>query len=184
MNIFATDINPIKAARDLCDQHVRSKMIVESAQLLQNGFPQEVLNSDECPKTQKGRPRKSGWAHHPCSKWVVASKSNFIWLLRHALEMCRERERRWPNSNPHFSETFLQWVVKNLDKATLVPNGDITPFAIAINNEKNCRKIQLFEKWDPIKKYKAYIALDKPFATWTNSKKPIWVTNFQSLHLH
>ena len=33
MNIFATDSNPIIAARNLCDKHI-NKMIVESAQML------------------------------------------------------------------------------------------------------------------------------------------------------
>jgi hypothetical protein len=78
MNIFPTDENPIIAARNLCDQHVRSKMIVESAQLLQNGFPQEILDSLDCPHTQKGRARKSHVPRQKVAKWAIETKSNFI----------------------------------------------------------------------------------------------------------
>ena len=53
MNIFATDENPIIAARNLCDKHI-NKMIVESAQMLANGFSLERLAQDDVPRNQKG----------------------------------------------------------------------------------------------------------------------------------
>jgi hypothetical protein len=60
MNIFATDSNPIIAARNLCDKHI-NKMIVESAQMLANGFSLERLAQDDVPRNQKGQPRTHGY---------------------------------------------------------------------------------------------------------------------------
>ena len=64
MNIFATDSNPIIAARNLCDKHI-NKMIVESAQMLANGFSLERLAQDDVPRNQKGEPRTHGYSKHP-----------------------------------------------------------------------------------------------------------------------
>ena len=57
MNIFCTDNDPIIAAKELCDQHVRSKMQIEGAIMLAHAFPQEVLNHEDCPRTSTGKPR-------------------------------------------------------------------------------------------------------------------------------
>ncbi len=68
MNIFVTNDDPVLAARDLCDQHVRSKMQIEGAIMLAHAFPQELLDHPSTPRTQSGKPRKSGkgYAKHQC----------------------------------------------------------------------------------------------------------------------
>ena len=79
MNIFATDSNPIIAARNLCDKHI-NKMIVESAQMLANGFSLERLAQDDVPRNQKGEPRTHGYSKHPCTIWAYETTDNMEWL--------------------------------------------------------------------------------------------------------
>ena len=174
MNIFCTDSDPIISAQDLCDQHCRSKMQIESAILLQHCFSNKILES--ATPTKKGTYRKSGkgYYNHPCSVWTRESKANFEWLVIHALEMFSERDYRWPTSSGHFTKTFIEWCKDNVDKTSYCKKTKLTPFAIAINHESACRNVLGFEKMSTQEKYQNYIKLDKPFATWTKRTKPSW----------
>lgn len=176
MNIFATNKDPIIAAQELCDQHCRSKMQIESAILLQHCYDNTTLLS--APPTKKGVPRKSGkgYFNHPCSVWVRESKENFLWLVEHALEMFNEREYRWPTSSKHFTKTFILWCKDNADKTKYCNKGatQLTPFAIAINKDSKCRLVSNFDRLSSTEQYQQYIKHDKPFATWSKRPKPSW----------
>lgn len=174
MNVFCTNNDPVISAQELCDQHCRSKMQIESAILLQHCFSNQTLLS--APLTKKGSPRKSGkgYYNHPCAVWTRESTSNFLWLCDHALEMFNERTYRWPTSNEHFTKSFIEWCKSNVDKTEHCKKSELTPFAIAINLESKCRKIAGFEQLSTIDKYKQYIRLDKAFATWTKRSTPSW----------
>jgi hypothetical protein len=168
MNIFVLDSDPIKAARMMCDKHIQSKMIVESGQMLAYCFTPEQLERPDCPKAATGLPRKQAKRHrnHPCSKWVIESKANMEWLIEHALEMCNERMWRWSDSKEHFTRQFIEWCKEN-KKDSWVPAGNLTPFAVAISESMNCRKIAGFDNLSTVEKYKLYYKHDKPFAKWT-----------------
>ena len=174
MNIFCTNTDPVISARELCDQHCRSKMQIESAILLQHCFTNQTLAS--APPTKKGTLRKSGkgYYNHPCSVWTRESKANFEWLVEHALEMFNERDYRWPTSAEHFTKTFIQWCKNNVNKADHCKGTKLTPFAIAINPESKCKTVPEFEKMSVQEKYQHYIKLDKDFATWSKRSKPSW----------
>ena len=184
MNIFVTDDDPALAARDLCDQHVRSKMQIEGAIMLAHAFPQELLDHPSTPRTQSGKPRKSGkgYAKHQCSIWARDTKANFEWLTTHTLEMFTERMYRWPNSNEHFTKTFIQWCSKNTHNI-ITTKTELTPYAVAINVDCNCRKLPGFDQLSVIEQYRAYIIHDKEFATWSNRTAPTWYNLPQSDHL-
>lgn len=174
MNIFVTDPDPIVSARELCDRHVRSKMQIESAIMLAHCFSQEVLN--EAPRTKTGKVRKSGKGYfkHQCSVWVRESRANFDWLVSHALEMFNERRFRWPDADNHFTENFILWCRENRSQ-TIVPEGDLTPFAIAIGADSACRKVtEDFDNLVATEQYRRYIKHDKTFATWTTRERPSW----------
>lgn len=175
MNIFCTDNDPILAARDLCDKHLRSKMIIESGIMLAHAFPQEVLNHPSTPRTKTGKPRKSGkgYYNHQCSVWVRESRANFMWLVEHALEMFSERMYRWPSSDEHFTKQFIKWCASNINNTTL-KGESLTPFVTAINKNCKCRAIPNFDKLSVIEQYREYIKVDKGFATWTKRSKPDW----------
>lgn len=172
MNIFILQDDPILAARDNCDTHC-NKIFLEISQMLANCFTVEELK--KAPKTQKGAVRKHSYFNHPVSKFVRASKINMEWVIEHAEEL--ERQRLLIGYNPHFSTTFLKWVKENINNSS-VPAGSLTNFAIAIPQDSNCRALPNFEEMDAISKYRAYYKFDKPFATWTNRKKPEWMVNF------
>ena len=178
MNIFVTNDDPVLAARDLCDQHVRSKMQIEGAIMLAHAFPQELLDHPSTPRTQSGKPRKSGkgYAKHQCSIWARETKSNFEWLVNHTLEMFTERMYRWPDSKEHFTKTFIEWCGKNVHNiiTTEIP---LTPYAVAIGVDCNCRKLPNFNELSVIEQYRSYIIHDKEFATWTVRQSPSWYHN-------
>ncbi len=177
MNIFCTNNDPIYAANDLCDQHVRSKMQIEGAIMLAHAFDQEILNHKDCPRTKLGKPRKSGkgYYNHQCSIWARETRDNFLWLVFHTLRMFRERDLRWPNSNPHHTKAFIEWCGANVHNTSISSDKKgKTPFAVAISDNCECRKTTNFNSLSTIEQYREYIRKDKPFATWTNRSKPDW----------
>lgn len=164
MNIFFLDSDPIVAARMLADVHCGSKskggkMIVESTQMLCNCYDDlSVL-----PKTQNGTIRKYGYTHHPCSKWVKASKENFYWLLTHVQEMIKEKKYR--GGNGHFCEHVIDWIRDN-PPSTFSSTLFTTP-ALAMPEK--------YMSEDPINSYRDYYIGDKSsIATWSVREQPYW----------
>jgi len=184
MNIFVTDIDPVISAQNLCNEHVRSKMQIESAIMLAHAFPQSLLDHVSTPRTKTGKPRKSGkgYFNHQCSIWARESKENFLWLADHALEMFNERQYRWPTSAEHFTKEFIVWCKSNVHNTT-IECICLTEFAVAINSTSNCRQVPSFDDLSVIDQYRLFVNYDKPFATWTGRDKPMWFSN-QPLHHH
>ena len=178
MNIFATNENPIVAAQELCDKHVRAKMQVEGSIMLAHAFPQDILDHPSTPKTKSGRSRRSGkgYAKHQCSIWARETTDNFMWLVEHTLEQFSERMYRWPASIEHFTKDFIVWCSNNIHNTTITETG-LTPFAIAISDDCICRKIKNFNNFSTVDRYRSYIVNDKPFARWTHRQEPAWFSN-------
>ena len=175
MNIFVTDDCPIKSAHNLCDQHVRSKMQIEGAIMLAHCFTQELLDHPSTPRTSTGRARRrgKGYFNHPCSIWCRNTVDNFTWLVDHTLEMFTERMYRWPDSNEHFTKTFIKWCKDNTHNIITTKKG-LTDYAVAIQPESKCRSVSGFDNMSIIDQYKQFIIHDKEFATWTDRKTPNW----------
>jgi len=176
MNIFVTDDDPIQAAHELCDKHVRSKMQIEGAIMLAHAFPQEVLDHPSTPRTSTGKPRRrgKGYFKHQCSIWARETKDNFMWLVDHTLEMFTERMFRWPDSNEHFTKSFIQWCKDNVHNTIMTSTG-LTEYAVAISDDCDCRKVNKnFNDLPVVEQYRQYIIHDKPFANWTVRNKPSW----------
>lgn len=170
MNIFAIDEDPTIAAQNLCDLHC-NKMLLESCQILANCFSLERLSAQDCPRNQKGQPRKHSYYNHPSCKWARETKDNMIWLIVHALEM--EAERLARGFNPHFSFSFLNWTANNVEESE-IQDGAQTDFSIAISPNMNCRKVSDFDNLHPIQKYRLYYKHDKLFAYWKRNR-PDWI---------
>ena len=115
MNIFILSESecPIESALQQCDVHIRSQA-KESAQLLSNCFSIERLSASDCPRTQKGHPRKHSYPHHPCSKWTAKTKANMDWLILHAYTQFEEFSFRYKKR--HFSQDFLDWIIDKLSE--------------------------------------------------------------------
>jgi hypothetical protein len=112
MNIFYINENPIIAARELADDHVR-KMQIESAQMC--SVAHWVTGSTA--------PYKQSHTNHPSTKWVRESIQHYRWLISHGLEICSEFEKRY--GKPHKTKDVLEWLKEN--EPNIPDNGFIDP---------------------------------------------------------
>lgn len=116
MNLFILDKDPLKAAQYYQDLHV-NKIIIEGSQLLAAAYPLERLAEPDCPRTQKGTPRKHGHYNHPMTKWARETSSNFLWTIKHIQALISERYHRF--GSRHYTEEFVQWVWRNWPELTI-----------------------------------------------------------------
>lgn len=172
MNIFCLHSDPITAATYMCDNHIKSKMIVESAQMLANCFTPEQLKFAPLAKT--GNVRSHSYFNHPSSKWVRETIDNMEWLVEHTIAMYQEKIARG-YKNPHHSMDFIEWVKINLHRSTVTKSGKRTEFSIAINEKSNCCKTEWFNDLSPVEKYRRYYRYDKPFAVYSNVCPPFFM---------
>jgi hypothetical protein len=170
MNIFVTSFNPIESAQNLCDKHL-PKLVVENFQMLTCAAIRHDAPTHLLPLTKSGNPAKGGYHRHPCSVWAGDSRANFQWLSEHAKETCKEYSFRFGKT--HFCE-------KGIDKLSsldyLIPEGELTPFAIAISQDSKCRQLPNFNILSAVEKYRAYYKFDKvSFAKWQKGRQqPEW----------
>lgn len=154
MNIFYTDKDPSKCARNLDDKRV-NKMIVESCQMLSTalvfyGVEHEFLY-------------KPCYVNHPCSKWVRESVANFAWLSEHTEALIVEFGKRF--GNYHNSEVTWRVCSNNhyhLPKGRLTPHPNCTPYKDERDTILAYRKTMI-DKWN-----------NDINPKWTNSKRPSW----------
>jgi len=81
MNIFVTDIDPVKSAQALDDKRV-IKMVLESAQMLCTAL--HLNGASHLAKYKKTH------QNHPSNVWVRETRSNYEWLLNHFKALCDE----------------------------------------------------------------------------------------------
>ena len=156
MNIFVLDKNPEKAAKMLCDKHI-NKMIIESAQML---CATHWMRNSEAPY-------KLTHKNHPCSKWVRKSYGNYNWLLKHALAIAKEYEKRYERK--HKTLEVLKWCKKNKPKLKLRKR---TKFVQAMPDK--------YKDKDPVKAYREFYLKEKlRFCTWRKTKIPKFVREYR-----
>lgn len=165
MNIFAIYECPVKCGIYATDAHV-VKMPLECGQMLANCFSQEMLERDDCPRTKKGTVRKYSHYNHPCSLWVRESRSNMRWMIQWARSLDKERMIRYNKENPHFTMEFIKWTEDNIEDS-LVPEGDLTTFAQAMDEE--------FKNNDPILAYRDFYKYEKALTHTWKRNKPEWI---------
>ena len=195
MNIFVLHWNPRKAARAHADKHV-VKMILESVQMLytthwvltypillthrspaalakaQKPLPLPPLFRMKKAPHQLKNPEVRGYrpvhVHHPCTKWVRASLSNYMWLCTLALELAKEHHRRWPASFSHSCESHALWLSQHPPP---LPDIPLTHFALAMPDE--------YKRKDPIQSYRAFYSGSKKDRgitdSYTNRHPPHWL---------
>ena len=129
MNIFVLHQDPTLASQMYCDKHV-PKMVVELLQQLGSAVVRHGATPDMMPLTKKGTPLKGGYHNHPCTRWVGDSRANYMWAIDHAQELCREYTRRFDKT--HFCEAGIRHL-RYMSKR--IPEGDLTPFALAMPDE-------------------------------------------------
>lgn len=83
--------------------------------------------------------------HHPCSKWVQASKANYVWLCDLAIALGKEHDIRWPHNQQHSCAPLAEWLRAH---PPALPNLPLTPFAVAMPDE--------YKAHDPIVSYRRF----------------------------
>ena len=99
MNIFLLHCNPRKAAEYHCDKHA-VQMILETAQLLYSAH--WMLNSP-----LPANAYKLAHKNHPCSIWVRASLTNYMWLSSLGWWLCKEYSNRYGDTKTHKTEAHI-----------------------------------------------------------------------------
>ena len=164
MNIFVTDLSPIKSAQVLPDKHI-VKMPLETCQMLSivasekwgRGFG-ELPKLDGTPyKTDKG-----AFRNHPCTIWA---QHRWSWLIRHGLALCEEYTYRY--GKIHSCEKTILHAEKIFPFQYLGSVADETwKFARAMPDQWKYDKTI-----DDITAYKRYIA-SKPWVKDNYLRKP------------
>lgn len=161
MNIFVLDNDPLISARMMDCQRV-PKMCVESAQMMACAVIEWGATPDEMPLTQKGTPYSGGYKHHPCSRWASECLENFIWLSRHALELCLEYHRRF-NKRHSCHDPIIK--MYGLGLKYIEECGEMTPFAQAMPDE--------YKDDDAVKAYREYYK-SKDNVHYRHTQAPHW----------
>ena len=170
MNIFVLDLDPAVAARMHCDKHV-PKMCVEAAQMMASALRRHGATDEQMPLTKSGTPYKGGYHHHPCTVWAGDSEANFQWLARYGYWLFTEYTKRFGKT--HACEGPIRFMGH---LSIMIPTGELTPFAIAIADHMECRKLPDFDNMSAVEKYRAYYNHDKRyFAKWEmGTPAPDW----------
>lgn len=149
------DSDPVRAARDLADQHI-TKMLLESSQLLASAHH---LSGSPMPESFP----KLTHQNHPCSKWTRASIHNYRWLARHAVAISEEFERRY--RHPHSWVNIIRWLSVN------EPSLPDMPFSEPPQAMPDACKVE----GDCVLAYRRYYKMEKSsFARWMYSPLPEW----------
>lgn len=156
MNIFVLDEDFDLNAQYHNDRHC-VKMILEYAQLLSSAL---WMNNIEAPY-------KLTHKNHPCAIWTRNSLSNYIWLSKLALSLCKEYTYRYKKI--HKTEEIIR---KLSDIRLNIIDKGLTPFALAMPDEYKIDN-------DGIKSYRNYYIYGKKhLANWKNRDIPKWYLNF------
>lgn len=119
----------------------------------------------QMPLTQAGRPLKGGYHHHPCTKWVGDTRSNFEWACEHGFALSQEYTYR--HGKRHYCHDGIVSMWKLSD---MIPDGPLTPFAQAMPEE--------YRNEDAVKAYRDYYWYDKRVkidTSWDHNRPaPLW----------
>lgn len=171
MNIFVLDNDAATSARMMCDKHV-VKMILESCQLLSTAH--HVLDGDvllvdtgkrkyKTSVCTKKNICKATMINHPCTIWTRETRSNYLWLWKHAYALCKEYTRRY--NKVHIMEHML--LNELYDPPAKISKGKLTPFAQAMPEQyKDSNAVVAYRKY--------YINEKVRFAKWKFTEEPEW----------
>jgi hypothetical protein len=152
VNIFFLSDCPEKSAKLLCNRH-KVRMPLESAGMLAFAFPE---GETPIPNLRSNRHHK-----HPASVWARQSKSNFEWLLIHALTQAEDYKKHYKRE--HASEKHIHWFKNNYHKISF-PRAELTSFSRCFSSFKEY--LDNTES-NTIKAYQSFYWLDKKtFAKW------------------
>jgi len=170
MNLFACDLNPVKAAQCLPDKHV-VKMCIENAQMLavalgpKHGYGWgQIRKKDGTPYSERSH------FNHPSTVWVRSSYNNTAWAIVHGLSLCSEYMFRY--GKIHAS------VIAHLDAKSLF-HANVGSLSLWKHVDSFSRampeEIKTNTSITDVDAYREYLVLHKPWASWkSEERKPRW----------
>ena len=152
MNIFYLHTEPKICAQYHVDKHV-VKMILETAQLLSTAH---WVTGGEGPYRVTHK-------NHPSAIWARSNKSNYTWLCKLGLELCKEYTYRY--GKIHKTQQHLEWLSKN---TPLIPEGQFTPPTLAMPETFMCE--------DNLVAYRKYYSYGKKHLhSWKKREQPKFI---------
>lgn len=167
MNLFILSTDPKEAAKAHVDKHV-VKMILEACQMLYSAHwvaahpelllqksavaisrAQKLLAPPPSMATAPALGYRPVHLHHPCTKWIRASKANYIWACQLAEAIGDEYTFRY--CKEHRCMEHVRWLLNN---PPTIPELSLQPFAIAMKKEYKISD-------DPIECYHHYYKTSK-----------------------
>lgn len=161
MNLFVIDKDPVQAARWNVDRHV-IKMPTEVAQMLCTAFWNQDIAA----------PYKQTHRNHPCSVFVRASSSNFLWTVQHGMALCEEYNVRYGKT--HASGAIINWCRENMNLLKF-NSTQLTDFAVAIKEDAICRTKAEFNTASTVEKYRMFYRYDKAHLHAWKANRPSWI---------
>lgn len=170
MNIFFLHIDPEQCAQMHVDKHV-VKMITESVQIL-------CSVHHVCGSADKNFkvPYKITHKNHPSCIWTRDSLSNYIYLTKLAMELCKEYTYRY--NKIHKGHEYIEQLINNLpdleDKGFTVPRQAMP-------------EMYKYEKEDTtfehvIESYHSYYFFEKQHIfKWKNRPTPKFITDLENM---
>ena len=156
MNIFILDEDNDLNARYYVDKHI-VKIPLEIAQIL-------CSVHHICGEKSDSIPYRLTHKNHPICVWARQSLSNYIWICRIGLSICKEYTYRY--GKRHKSELVINWCLENLPK---VNDIGLMQFVQAMPDE--------YKNPDPIKAYRSYYMGEKRHLfSWKKREVPLWIT--------
>lgn len=172
-NIFWFHRDPRVAALHHADVHI-PKMGIEAAQvaataLRRNGYDKEdIYEAYPSPGDQRTH-----------QEWATMSKAHTILVIKYGLSIMAERNRRWPERNPHdTTEQLRRQRVAVEDESVEWPNEQ---------RVSNPPKFGLSERYSDIpysEAYRTYAVWEKDYTdeTFTATNPPVWVAQIEEKH--
>ncbi len=162
MNIFYLSDCPVESAQSQCDKHV-VKMILESAQMLCTAHHVCPTNAERPEKFYKATHK-----NHPSTIWVRENTSNYEWMTKHALSLCKEYTYRYGKT--HASQPVVEWCARNVPAIPSRLRSKM-PQCMPDEFKQDC-SVQAYRSFYNINKRNSFKCV------WTNREEPRWWKNF------
>lgn len=181
VNIFITDQDPVKAARQLPDMLV-PRMCLEAAEILCAAHWNHLLGMKPTPAKDarvdlEGLPpwrRSLGQRKHPAVLWAGLNRSNYDWVYLWYRELASEHLMRYAKRDSYCAAflTCAKYLRENRNRFVKAPRSDfiITTEHLPIRE----LDISTISRYKVLMVYK-YAYLYERNVRWTNVELPKWL---------
>lgn len=183
MNIFVTDVDPVKAAMNLDDKrlkHMPKETIEMLACYIHSITGKWLIEFPLWGEVERlTEESKLSLYNHPCTKWVGKDKANAYWLYRHLSAMYIELEYR-------FGKTLIKEWMELYAKFLMEIQGYLSPIERVPTSFRNS---SLYKDKDIITAYREtmihkWLVTDKKKPiVWTKRGAPKWAEQQVNLSL-